>query len=130
MLPDDSGRYAALFRPTHMIGLELGLSVASIALRGEPTGAPTGFRSDVVSVAKKDLWAGDVLDGEGGYSVWGKQLPAQRSIDARALPIGLAHRVKLRSDVARGQMVSWNDVEVDGDCDAVRVRQEMEACCL
>ena len=130
MLPDDSGRYAALFRPTHMIGLELGLSVASIALRGEPTGAPTGFRSDVVSVAKKDLKAGDLLDGEGGYSVWGKQLPAQRSIDARALPIGLAHGVNLRSDVARGEMVSWNDVEVDGDCDAVRVRREMEACCL
>ena len=53
MLPDESGRYTAMYRPTHMIGLELGISVASAALRKEPTGAPTGFRSDVVATAKK-----------------------------------------------------------------------------
>ncbi len=55
MLPDKSGKYAALYRPIHMIGLELGISVASAALRHEPTGAPTGFRSDVVATAKRDL---------------------------------------------------------------------------
>ena len=58
MLPDKSGRYAALYRPIHMIGLELGVSVASAALRKEPTGAPTGFRSDVVATAKRALKAG------------------------------------------------------------------------
>ena len=58
MLPDRSGRYAALYRPIHMIGLELGVSVASVALRGEPTGAPTGFRSDVAATAKRALASG------------------------------------------------------------------------
>ena len=130
MLPDDSGQYAALFRPTHMIGLELGLSVASIALRGEPTGAPTGFRSDVGAVAKKDLKAGDILDGEGGYSVWGKQLTAQHSVDTGALPIGLAHGVKLLGDVSQGDMVHWRDVVIDEESDAVRARRQMEASCL
>ena len=59
-----------------MIGLELGISVASAALRAEPTGSPTGFRSDVIACAKRPLKAGEVLDGEGGYMVWGKQAPA------------------------------------------------------
>ena len=129
MLPDDTGQYAALFRPTHMIGLELGLSVASVALRGEPTGAPTGFRSDVVSVAKKQLKAGDVLDGEGGYCVWGKQRPASRSLAEGALPIGLAHGVRLANDVAAAKIVRWEDVEIDAGADAVRTRREMEATC-
>ena len=90
LLPDTSGSYAALYRPTHMIGLELGISVASVALRSEPTGAPTGFRSDVVATAKRDLKAGEMLDGEGGFCVWGKQTPAQsrstRLPAARARP--------------------------------------------
>ncbi len=88
LMPDTSGRYAALYRPTHMIGLELGISVASVALRGEPTGTPTGFHSDVVATAKRDLKAGEMLDGEGGFCVWGKQAPAQASLDAGMLPLG------------------------------------------
>src|SRR3954447_17929640 len=89
MLPDRSGHFAALYRPIHMIGLELGISVASAALRREATGAATGFRSDVVATAKKDMKAGEVLDGEGGFCVWGKQTPAARSLDDGLLPLGL-----------------------------------------
>src|SRR5216684_605908 len=95
MLPDKSGRYAALYRPIHMIGLELGISVASCALRNEPTGVPTGFRSDVVATAKRVLKAGEMLDGEGGFCVWGKQTPADVSLEQELLPLGLAHNVKL-----------------------------------
>jgi predicted homoserine dehydrogenase-like protein len=80
MLPDRSGHYAALYRPFHMIGLELGVSVASAALRQEPTGVPTGFRSDVAATAKRPLKAGEVLDGEGGFCVWGKQVLAESSL--------------------------------------------------
>src|SRR4029079_1495365 len=80
MLPDKSGRYAALYRPIHMIGLELGISVASAALRHEPTGAPSGFRSDVAATAKRNLKKGEVLDGEGGFCVWGKPTSAQASL--------------------------------------------------
>src|SRR2546429_713486 len=102
MLPDKTGRYAALYRPIHMIGLELGISVASVALRKEPTGAPTGFRSDVAATAKRTLKSGEVLDGEGGFCVWGKQIPAARSLAQGLLPLGLAHQVKLKRDIAEG----------------------------
>jgi predicted homoserine dehydrogenase-like protein len=127
MLPDTSGRYAALYRPIHMIGLELGISVASAALRKEPTGAPTGFRSDVVATAKRDLKKGEMLDGEGGFCVWGRQTPAARSLDAGALPLGLAQNVKLKRDVREGEGLKWSDVEFDPDDTAVKVRREMES---
>ncbi len=127
MLPDSTCNYAALFRPVHMIGLELGVSVASVALRGEPTGAPTGFRSDVVATAKKDLKAGEILDGEGGYCVWGRQMLAQKSLEMGALPLGLAHNVRLRRDVSAGRQLRWEDVHCDEGDAALRVRREMEA---
>jgi predicted homoserine dehydrogenase-like protein len=126
MLPDASGRYAALYRPIHMIGLELGISVASVALRKEPTGAPTGFRSDVVAVAKRALKAGEVLDGEGGHCVWGRQTPAAQSLAQGLLPLGLAQGVALKCNVAQGACIRWLDVAYDSDALAVRVRREME----
>jgi len=125
MATDPSGRYTALYRPYHLIGLELGVSVAAAALRNEATGCPTGFRSDVVAVAKRNLAAGEMLDGEGGYTVWGRIMPADLSLQHGALPIGLAHKVKVVRPVAAGSVVSWADVEI-GDSDAVRLRREME----
>jgi predicted homoserine dehydrogenase-like protein len=125
MATDASGRYAALYRPYHLIGLELGISVAAAALRHEPTGAPDAFRSDVVAIAKKALKAGDMLDGEGGYTVWGKLMRAEDSLARRALPIGLAHKVKLLKPVAAGTVVGWDDVAIAED-ETVRVRREME----
>ena len=77
---DPSGRYFTLYKRWHLIGLEVGMSVASVALRGEPTGVATGWHADVVATAKRDLLPGDMLDGEGGYTVWGKLLPAERSL--------------------------------------------------
>jgi predicted homoserine dehydrogenase-like protein len=126
MLPDRSGRYAALYRPIHMIGLELGISVASVALRREPTGAPVGFCSDVVATAKRALKAGEMLDGEGGFCVWGRQVPAAVSVARALLPLGLAHGVRLLRDVADGESLTWSDVAIDENDDAVRVRREME----
>jgi len=127
MLPDKTGKYAALYRPIHMIGLELGISVASAALRNEPTGAPTGFRSDVVATAKKALKSGEMLDGEGGFCVWGKQTPAEVSLRDELLPLGLAHNVKLKRDIPEGGAVKWTDVAYDPNDSAVKVRREMEA---
>jgi predicted homoserine dehydrogenase-like protein len=126
MLPDKSGKYAALYRPTHMIGLELGLSVASAALRQEPTGAAFCFNSDVVATAKRGLKKGEVLDGEGGFCVWGKQTPAEMSVAEGFLPLGLAHDVKLKNDVAEGQRLKWTDVEIDTTGAAYKFRREME----
>lgn len=126
MITDVSGRYSALWRPYHLIGLELGISVAQAVLRGEPTGHVTGFRGDVVATAKRDLKAGEMLDGEGGYCVWGRLMPAADSLAFGGLPIGLSHGVKLKTDIAVGQSVRWEDVEFDETNDAVRLRREME----
>ena len=126
-LPDASGTYAALYRPTHMIGLELGLSVASAALRNEPTGAPVCFNSDVVATAKRPLKKGEMLDGEGGFLVWGKQTPADVSLAQGNLPLGLASDVRLTRDIAEGEALRWSDVAIDAAADAVKVRRQMEA---
>jgi predicted homoserine dehydrogenase-like protein len=126
-LQDKSGRYAALYRPTHMIGLELGVSIASVALRGEPTGAPVCFNSDVVATAKRPLRKGEILDGEGGFTVWGRQVRASVSLAEGYLPLGLASEVTLTSDIAEGQPLRWSDVAIDANADAVKVRREMEA---
>jgi predicted homoserine dehydrogenase-like protein len=126
-LPDKSGRYAALYRPTHMIGLELGISVASAVLRKEPTGAPICFNSDVVATAKRALKKGTVLDGEGGFCVWGRQTPADVSLSEGYLPLGLAHGVTMTRDIAEGQPLKWSDVAFDTTADAVKARREMEA---
>ncbi len=123
---DKSGRVSALYRPFHLIGLELNMSILSAVLRGEPTGAPSAFRADVVATAKRDLRAGEVLDGEGGACVWGKLLPARTSLAIGGLPIGLANRVKLLRDVPLGQCVTWHDVRIDGADAAYLYRKEME----
>jgi predicted homoserine dehydrogenase-like protein len=123
---DPSGRYFTLYKRWHLIGLEVGQSVASVALRGEPTGAPTAWNADVVATAKRDLKAGELLDGEGGYTVWGKLLPAQTSAAIGGVPLGLAHQVKLVRPVAQGQCVTWDDVAMDTTTRAYGLRREME----
>ncbi len=127
LVTDATGGYSALWKPYHLIGLELGISVASVALRGEATGAATGFRGDAVATAKRDLAAGEELDGEGGYTVYGRLMPAEASLAASGLPIGLAHGVRLKNDVACDRPVRWSDVEIDSASQAVQVRREMEA---
>jgi len=129
LITDESGKYTALWRPYHLIGLELGISVASAALRGEATGAPTGFRADVVATAKRDLVEGETLDGEGGYTVWGRLMVAGDSLTLGAVPIGLAHELKLKTPVTKGAVLTWADVEDSGGTNSVAltVRREMEA---
>ncbi|MCV2870573.1 Gfo/Idh/MocA family oxidoreductase [Defluviimonas sp. WL0002] len=113
-LPTDAtGRFAAMYKPFHLIGLELSISVLSAALRHEATGASREMRGTVAAVAKRDLKAGEVLDGEGGYTVWGKALPIEKAADV--LPIGLAHRVALKRDVPRGEVVRMSDVALETD---------------
>jgi predicted homoserine dehydrogenase-like protein len=128
---DESGWYASQYKPYHLIGLELGISVASAALRGEPTGCPSGWRADVVAVAKRDLAAGEVLDGEGGFTVWGKCVPASTSVAHGALPLGLAHGCRLTAKVSQGDTLRWEDVDFAGAGmeESLSVRREMELAC-
>jgi predicted homoserine dehydrogenase-like protein len=123
---DKSGRYAAMYKPYHLIGLELGVSVLNAALRGEPTGCAKLMRGDAVAVAKRDLSAGERLDGEGGFTVFGKAIPARRSLAEGCLPIGLAHGVKLTRPVAKGSFLCKTDVTLEIGSEAMRLRAEAE----
>ena len=122
---DPSGDIASIYRPIHMIGLELGISVASAALRGEPTGCPRSFEADVIATAKKDMSAGRMLDGEGGECVWGKLMPAGASIAGDYLPIGLAHHVELKRPVAAGSCLTMADVAIDQGDQLLALRRTM-----
>jgi len=124
---DPTGRYACMYKRWHLIGLEVGISVASIGLRGEPTGCATGFRADAIAAAKRELKAGEILDGEGGYTVAGQLMPAEDSLERGCLPLGLAHGWKLLKPVAAGEPVRWTDVAYDANAVAVKARREMEA---
>ena len=123
---DPSNRYACMYKRWHLIGLEVGISVASVGLRGESTGCATGWRADAVAIAKKNLVAGELLDGEGGYTVVGRLMPAAASLAQGCLPLGLAHHWKLLRPVPAGQPIKWSDVAVDASSTAVRIRKEME----
>jgi predicted homoserine dehydrogenase-like protein len=124
---DETGRYAAMYKPFHLIGLELNIAILSAALRREPTGCTSDFRGDVVATAKRPLKAGDRLDGEGGFTVWGKLMPARDSLALGGLPIGLAHDVRLVRQVAAGQAICWRDIEVpDHASEVQQLRLAME----
>lgn len=123
---DETGRYAAQFKPYHLIGLELGVSIATIMCRGEPTGQTKTWEADVVATAKRELRAGETLDGEGGFTVWGKLMPARDSLAIEGLPIGLAHGLVLKKAIKKGQPLSWKDVEYDEKAQAVAFRRDME----
>ena len=124
---DPSGRYACMYKRWHLIGLEVGISVASVGLRGEPTGCATGWRADAVAVAKKDLHQSEILDGEGGYTVVGRLMSATDSLAQNCLPLGLAHGWKMLRPVAAGQPLKWSDVAFDAKLPAVQLRREMES---
>ncbi len=124
---DETGRYSAIYRPCHMVGLELGISVYCAVLRGEATGAPRRFRGDVAAVAKRDLKAGERLDGEGGYTVWGRLVPAARSLAIDVLPIGLAKDAVMKRDVAAGSVLSGGDVTMTADDTVAELRRQTKA---
>ncbi|MDN7131223.1 Gfo/Idh/MocA family oxidoreductase [Halomonas sp. MC140] len=124
LLTDKSGWYASMWRPFHLIGLETSVSVLSAYFRGEPTGSSKFYRADAVATAKKDLSPGEMLDGEGGYAVWAKAIPASLSMKLDALPIGLAHNVKLKNPVKKDQVVRMSDVELVDDQDVIAIRLE------
>jgi predicted homoserine dehydrogenase-like protein len=125
MNTDDSGRYSAMYKPFHLIGLELNISILSAALREQPTGAPICFNGDVVAVAKRNIQDGEILDGEGGYCVWGRLMPSAASVKAQALPIGLASDVTVTQPIKQGQLITTDDISTDTTTQAWQVRNKM-----
>lgn len=131
MNTDDTGRYSAMYKPFHLIGLELNTSIFSAALLNQPTGSTLDFHADVVATSKRHLQAGEILDGEGGSTVWGKLHPAERSLAIGGLPIGLAHQLTLKNDIKKGDAITWDDVNFENlpshISHAVDVRRNMES---
>ena len=127
LLTDKSGWYGSMWRPFHLIGLETSVSVLSAVLRGEATGSSTRYRADAVATSKGSFQAGEFLDGEGGFKVWAKAIPATQSVQKNALPIGLAHHVKLKRALSKDQVVSFDDVEIVDDLDIVQMREDQKA---
>ncbi|WP_370661467.1 hypothetical protein [Candidatus Pantoea bituminis] len=125
LLTDPSGWYASMWRPFHLIGLETSISILSAVLRNEATGSALSFRGDAVATAKRDLKAGEMLDGEGGFTVWANALPANISVAQDLLPMGLAHHVRLVKDVAKDKAVRFSDVQFDNNLDIVELRKQM-----
>jgi len=125
LLTDPSGWYASMWRPFHLIGLETSISILSAVLRGEATGTALSFRGDAVATAKRDLKAGEMLDGEGGFTVWANALPASISVAQDFLPMGLAHHVRLVKDVAKDKAIRFSDVHFDNNLDIVELRKQM-----
>jgi len=124
---DPSGRYGSMWRPYHLIGLELGTSIASVALRGEPTGAPVaGPIGEVAARTRKPMRAGEVIDGEGGYAVYGTTVTAERARRDRLVPMGMAQGLKLIRDVPADHAISEADVQLEETSLLWKLRREQE----
>ena len=126
MNTDQSGEFSAMYKPFHLIGMELNTSIFSAALLKLPTGQTKYFKGDVVSVSKRNLKKGEKLDGEGGFTVWGKLIPASTSLNLNALPIGLANDMYLKNDINKDKIITWNDVEFDSNDEIINYRHQME----
>ena len=124
LMTDPSGWYASMWRPFHLIGLETSVSVLSAVLRREPTGTPVEYHGEVAATAKRNLKAGEMLDGEGGYTVWAKAIPAARAHALDALPIGLAHNVQLKNPVGCDEIVRFRDVVIPDVPDVLELRRK------
>ncbi|MEK9672293.1 MAG: flagellar biosynthesis protein FlgA [Rhodospirillaceae bacterium] len=126
IITDEGGGYSALWRPYHLVGLELGVSVANAAILGRATGQADGFQGDVVACAKRDLKAGQELDAGGSFCFWGKLMPATDSLAAKTVPIGLAQNIKLKRPIKQGAVVNWDYVERNAQDETYLFRHEIE----
>ena len=124
VVTDSTGRYMSLYKKWHLIGLELGVSVASVGLRKEATGVASCFLADVATFAKKDMPSGSILDGEGGFTVYGGLRPAAYSLAENLLPLGLANQLKLKASISKDQPIKIDDVELETGSEAYKMRQK------
>ena len=123
MVTDNSGEYSAIWRPYHYVGLELAQSIYSIALDKKPTGYTKFFNADVVSVAKKDLASGEILDGEGGFASRGRLVASKDSIEGKFLPLGLSDGVKTKKSIKKDEFIKIDDVEINWKQEVLKARE-------
>ena len=123
MVTDNSGEYSAIWRPYHYVGLELAQSIYSIALDKKPTGYTKFFNADVVSVAKKDLASGEILDGEGGFASRGRLVASKDSIGGNFLPLGLSDGAKTKKSIKKDEFIKIDDVEINWKQEVLKARE-------
>nr|WP_256997733.1 SAF domain-containing protein [Candidatus Pelagibacter ubique] len=123
MVTDSSGNYSAIWRPYHYIGLELAQSIYSISLDLKPTGFTKNYNSDVGAVAKKDLKAGEKLDGEGGFCARGKLISSQKSKEDGILPLGLTDNAIVKRNIKRDELIRLTDVDIDLPKEVLEARE-------
>ena len=129
LLLGDGPNYA-LYRPFHLASLETPVSAARVVLWGEPSivPAPGAPYSEVVTVAKRDLKAGEYLDGIGGYTAYGSLWAYADAKAAGALPLGLVNsHTRMKVDVPKGTVLTYSMVEMDESSFLLRLRREQEA---
>jgi predicted homoserine dehydrogenase-like protein len=121
------GPYYLHFRPYHLCDLETPQSIAEAVLLGEVTAAAEAMHAEVVCTAKRDLGAGTRLDGIGGTDWYGTIVTAADARARRALPIGIGAGAVVRRDLARGTLISEDDVSVDESTFVCRLRRLQDA---
>ena len=127
VLRGGDGKNFLLYRPYHLVAVEAPITIARVALYGLPTGTPRARPSaDVVAVAKRDLRAGERLDGGGGYMVLGASEKATVARDQRLLPLGLADGAVLKRDLRQGEAVDYDSVELAEDSLVLQLRREQD----
>lgn len=121
------GPLYAFYTPFHLPQLEIPLTAARAVLFKDATVAPLGAPvCDAMAIAKKDLHAGDVLDGIGGFACYTliENYDVARKMDA--LPMGVSEGCRLKRSVAKDEVVKYADVELPQGrlCDKLRKEQD------
>lgn len=118
------GHNFLLHRPYHLVAVEAPISIAAAVLLGQATGscAPTPT-AECITAAKRDLKAGEVLDGGGGYTVSGLCEKATVAQAENLLPLGLSSGAVLKQDVAKGRAITYGMVEMQTDSFVAKLRQ-------
>jgi len=127
LLKNQPGPNFLLHRPYHLCAIETPLSVARACLYNETTGGPKGLYSEMIALAKRDLKAGETLDGSGGYMVRGRLEKATLAAEQRLLPFGLAEDITLINDVPKDEPVRYDDVVLDESMFVVMLRRLQDA---
>ncbi|TQO20554.1 putative homoserine dehydrogenase-like protein [Rhodoglobus vestalii] len=121
------GPYFAFYRPYHLASVEAVLSIGEVMIDRQSSLAPIAWNADVSTMAKRDLKAGEKIDGIGGEHVYGDAVPAAEAKAGRELPIGLASAGTLIRDVAKGTAVTYDDVQLDETKTIVILRKLQDA---
>ena len=119
-----SGNFV-LYRPYHLTSLETPLTVAKACLDHVPSIVPrAGLIAETGTVAKRDLKAGEKLDGIGGYTIRGTFISAKEAKETNILPMGLVDRnTVMKRDIKKGELITYADVELDENALMLQLRR-------